>query len=90
MTTLYKVKGLYGKWTVLDMVMSQETLDEYRSHKAVRIDSVEPYTPNILYVTADDCERCKVDEYVPHYNCLYHGRNVVGHSASHCTADACY
>jgi len=43
----------------------------------------------IMYRTAEDCERCKTDAYVPHYNCLYNGR-AIGHNASHCTADACY
>jgi hypothetical protein len=48
-----------------------------------------PSTPVIRYRTAEGCERCKTDAYVPHYNCLYHG-NAMGHSAAHCTADACY
>lgn len=45
--------------------------------------------PKILYKVDPSCERCKVDPYVPHYNCIYQGR-AVGHSNSHCTANACY
>jgi hypothetical protein len=44
----------------------------------------------ILYKTYDGCERCEWDEYVPHDRCLYFGKNVNGHSASHCTASACH
>jgi hypothetical protein len=36
------------------------------------------------------CERCKVDNAVPHTNCLYYGTWHSGHSSSHCTANACY
>ena len=39
-------------------------------------------TVNIRYRTCEGCERCKVDAYVPHYNCLYQGR-AVGHSQAH-------
>ena len=46
-------------------------------------------TITIRYRTCEGCERCKVDAYVPHYNCLYQGR-AMGHSPAHCTADACY
>ena len=46
-------------------------------------------TVNILYKTCEGCERCKVDAYVPHYNCLYQGR-AIGHSMAHCTASGCY
>jgi hypothetical protein len=88
-TKTYKVKGFYGKHTPIDIVMSSETLAEYRALKAVRIDSVEEYSPSIRYVTSEDCSRCKVDAYVPHYNCIYKGK-AAGHSAAHCTADACY
>lgn len=35
------------------------------------------------------CERCLTDAYVPHYTCLYAGK-AIGHSESHCTANACY
>lgn len=37
-----------------------------------------------------DCERCKWDDHIPHTNCLYYGTWHMGHSSSHCTADACY
>jgi hypothetical protein len=43
----------------------------------------------VLYKIDPTCERCKIDPYVPHYNCMYQGR-AVGHSAAHCTANACY
>mgnify|MGYP003335087572 len=44
--------------------------------------------PRILYKTDPSCERCKIDPYVPHYNCLR--PRAVGHSGTHCTADSCY
>lgn len=44
------------------------------------------YTVPVLCV--EGCERCP-DAYVPHYNCLYSG-HAMGHSAAHCTANACY
>lgn len=45
--------------------------------------------PTILYPTSADCERCKTDAYVPHFNCLYNGK-AIGHKEAHCTANACY
>ena len=36
-----------------------------------------------------DCERCKTDDFIPHYNCMYQGQKN-GHSEGHCTANACY
>ena len=45
--------------------------------------------PEILYKTAEGCERCEWDTAVPHFNCLNGGRSI-GHKAAHCTADACY
>lgn len=45
---------------------------------------------NKLEVTFPDCERCKWDNAVPHTNCLYYGTWHMGHSSSHCTANACY
>lgn len=89
MTTTYKVKGFYGKHTVIDTVMTEDTLAEWRKDSAMRIDSVTPYKANILYRTSDDCVRCKTDAHVPHYNCIYNGK-AIGHSEAHCTADACY
>jgi len=35
------------------------------------------------------CETCSRSPFVLHDNCLYRGRSM-GHSATHCTADACY
>ena len=46
-------------------------------------------TVKVNYKTDPDCPRCKTDPYVPHYNCMYHGK-AMGHSAAHCTAHACY
>ena len=42
----------------------------------------------ITYKTLEGCVRCTTDIYVPHYNCMRPGQS--GHSASHCTANACY
>lgn len=36
------------------------------------------------------CPTCEADPYVRHDQCLYYGEQRHGHSASHCTADACY
>lgn len=44
---------------------------------------------HIRQPAVEGCKRCETDAYVPHFNCQY-GGNAVGHSASHCTADACY
>ena len=49
----------------------------------------QEHTPVIRYRTEEGCERCLTDAYVPHYNCIYGGK-AVGHSAAHCTANACY
>lgn len=46
-------------------------------------------TVEVNYRTCEGCPRCKTDKYVPHYNCMYHGK-AVGHSEAHCTANACY
>lgn len=46
-----------------------------------------PTQPRLRVVS--DCARCQTDPYVPHDNCLYGGR-AMGHSRTHCTADACY
>lgn len=43
----------------------------------------------IMYRTAEGCERCKTDAYVPHYSCMYGGKRA-GHNEAHCTANACY
>ena len=36
------------------------------------------------YKTAEGCERCTTDLYVPHYNC------TCGANRAHCTSDYCY
>lgn len=89
MTTTYKVNGTFGKATPFAYIMDEEALATLRSDRLYTIASVEPYTTHINYRTAEGCERCTTDEYVPHYNCLYGGK-AVGHSASHCTANGCY
>jgi hypothetical protein len=89
MTTTYKVKGLYGKFTPCEFILDAEGLERWTNEKAFVIESVEEYTPTIRYRTAEGCERCQTDEYVPHYSCMYQGK-AIGHSASHCTANACY
>lgn len=43
----------------------------------------------ILYKTAEGCERCTYDRFVPHFNCRYNGK-AVGHCEDHCTASGCY
>ena len=48
-----------------------------------------PSTPLVRYQTAEGCERCTWDVYVPHFRCVYYGERV-GHSKAHCTADGCY
>lgn len=89
MTTTYKVKGFYGAHTPIDMIMTDTSLAEWSKDAMLRIESVVPCDVSITYRTADGCERCTTDAYVPHYNCIYGGKRM-GHSASHCTADACY
>lgn len=89
MTTIYKVKGLFGKATPISVSASEHDLAAMRKDARYTIESVEEYTPVIRYATAEGCERCTYDEYVPHYNCMYHG-TAMGHSEAHCTASACY
>lgn len=89
MTTTYKMTGFYGKHTPVDMVVTDVALAEWQKDAHMRIDSVVPCVVEVTYRTADGCARCATDAYVPHYNCIYGGRRI-GHSASHCTADACY
>ena len=43
-----------------------------------------PPIPTIRYQTAEGCERCTYDAYVPHYNCHCSGKRA------HCTSDYCY
>jgi hypothetical protein len=54
----------------------------------VRIIEVSPDF-QITQTAVADCERCKTDAYVPHFNCMYAGK-AIGHSVAHCTANACY
>lgn len=37
----------------------------------------------------EDCKRCQDKYDVAHFNCMYQGKTI-GHSESHCTANACY
>lgn len=45
----------------------------------------------IIRLIEMDCERClRLDSSdVQHYNCMYNG-HMIGHSAAHCTANACF
>jgi hypothetical protein len=88
-TETYKVRGHYGKYTPVDTIMSAKALSEWLSDPCFHMASAEPISVSVSYVTADGCERCTADVYVPHYNCNYNG-SAIGHSASHCTADGCY
>lgn len=88
MTTAYKVTGFYGS-TAIDMIMTDTALAEWRKDALMRIDNVVPSDIHITYRTADGCERCTTDAYVPHYNCIYNGK-APGHTLGHCTANACY
>jgi hypothetical protein len=41
-------------------------------------------------IELENCERCKSGGFTPpHWSCLYGGRKI-GHSRSHCSADACF
>lgn len=88
MTTIYKVKGYFGS-VGIEVSANEHDLEAMRSDARYTIESVSVYEPVIRYRTAEGCERCTYDEYVPHYNCMYHGK-AVGHSEAHCTAHACY
>jgi hypothetical protein len=88
--TTYKVEYRWmGGSTKVVGVVDEARLQEILSESKHIMESVIPYTPVIRYATDPSCERCKVDEYVPHYNCIYKGQ-AMGHSAGHCTADSCY
>lgn len=69
--------------------MTTNTTRKSIFHDAINYVPQVTETVTVNYKTDPDCPRCKTDKYVPHYNCLYHG-NAMGHSAAHCTADACY
>jgi hypothetical protein len=58
-------------------------------HPAGTVRIIEGDFGRIVQKADENCARCDTDAYVPHYNCLYNG-NAVGHSAAHCTANACY
>ena len=87
--TTYKVEYKWnGGCTVVGVVNEDRLNDIFENGNHVLISVVE-YAPHITYRTAEGCERCTTDEYVPHYNCLYKGK-AMGHSKAHCTADSCY
>jgi hypothetical protein len=88
MTTIYKVKATFGM-TPVEVSATAKEIAAMAVDSRYTIESMSVYTPTIHYRTAEGCDRCTYDEYVPHYNCMYHG-NAMGHSAAHCTADACY
>jgi hypothetical protein len=88
--TTYKIDYRWnGLITHVKGVVDADQLAEIQANPKHVIVSLEEYTPVIRYRTCEGCERCKTDEYVPHYNCIYQGR-AMGHSLAHCTADACY
>lgn len=73
-----------GGITHVKGVISEEGLSEVKANPRHVIVSCEPYAPTIRYKTAEGCERCMTDEYVPHYNCN------CGAGRAHCTSDYCY
>lgn len=85
----YTITGTFGKATPIHASCNENDLEAIKNDPMYTITSVVEYTPNIRYRTEEGCERCTTDEYVPHFNCMYKG-NAVGHSPSHCTANACY
>jgi hypothetical protein len=64
--------------------ITQSGLDEVLSNPRHEIVSLREETPQIIYKTSEGCERCTIDPYVPHYNC------ICGKRKAHCTADSCY
>ncbi len=88
MTIIYKVKGTFGS-VGIEVSANAKDIAAMAVDPRYTIESMSVYTPTIRYRTAEGCERCTYDEYVPHYNCLYHGK-AMGHSEAHCTAHACY
>lgn len=43
-----------------------------------------------LRIELENCERCKIPNAGPgHFSCMYGGRKM-GHSRSHCSANACF
>jgi len=85
----YTVTGTYGKATPIKVSVNEMDLENMRKDSHYTITSVIEHTPHIRYRTEEGCERCTYDEYVPHFNCMYHGK-AIGHSTAHCTANACY
>jgi hypothetical protein len=85
----YTVTGTYGKATPIKVSVNESDLESMKNSPLYTIVSITEHVPHIRYATVAGCERCTYDEYVPHFNCMYKG-NAMGHSASHCTADACY
>ena len=81
----FAVKGMYGKSTPVDSVMTEATLAEWMAYPAFTLESAtECEAPVIRYTTCEGCERCTTDPYVPHYNCKG------GANRAHCTSDYCY
>lgn len=87
--TTYLVEATFAGCGMSKGTVTEERLAEMRSEPRWTIHSVTEHVPHIRYRTAEGCERCLTDEYVPHYNCMYQGR-AIGHSEAHCTANACY
>ena len=88
--TTYQITYRYlGGSTLVKGVITEAGLAEVQANPKHVIVSLVPYTPVIRYQTVEGCVRCTTDEYVPHFNCMYHGQ-AMGHNAAHCTADSCY
>lgn len=80
----YNVKGMYGKYTPVNTIMSEATLAEWMTYKGFVLESATEASVTINYPTCEGCERCTTDPYVPHYNCH------CGANRAHCTSDYCY
>ena len=58
-------------------------------HPAGTVRVIETDYGRIVQRADENCARCDTDAYVPHFSCMYDGK-AIGHSESHCTANACY
>ena len=64
-------------------------LEEYRLYEEAqaKAQAEQEERDRIEY---ENCERCKAGGFTPpHWSCLYGGRKI-GHSRSHCSANACF
>jgi hypothetical protein len=83
--TTYMIDYLWnGTSTHVKGVITESHLAEIKDHPKHVILSLNPHTPVIRYQTAEGCERCTYDEFVPHHNCH------CGANRAHCTSDYCF